>query len=352
MEEENEISLSPIGRLMSDDTETVEEQSAYVSGFERNQPEDSPEPASSLAERRRPKRERPVSSTSLDSLSDEDFFETGIREARASRERDRDRRRQPNPDPRPAVRATIPTPKRMAAPPPRRDEKINSPDSPPEDKYDTFRQRYNPGDLISAGRGGRPVRRGAPPRDSDPSSGRGFDNDGGDSPNVLRIVGVAGVFVLLIFLVFMTVSRNSINRRYAEAQERIASMETAYARTNSLEREVDSLEIQRSTLQNRVDDLEAQLEQQNNAGTQAGTTQPGTDTGTSDIDEAPPGQGNLPATHVIERGQSLTRIAVLFYGPGTATENHLRAEHIARYNNIPSLDAIQAGQTITIPPLP
>jgi len=351
--EENEVLLSPIGRLMSDDTTTDEEQNAYVSGFERSQPDSYPEPASAPAERRRPKRERPA--PPIDALPDEDFFEVGIREARAGRERDRERRRQPNPDPRPAVRATVPTPKRMAAPPPRHgDEEVYPPDSPPEDIYDTFRQRYNPRDLISAGRGGRPVRRGASPRDGAPSGGRSLDNnnDSGDTPNVMRIAAVAGIFVLLLVLVIMTVNRNSINRRYNEAQERIAGMETAYARTNSLEREVDSLEVQRTTLQNRVTYLEAQLEQQNNPGTQEGTTQPGADTDGSDQDESPPGQGNLPTTHVIQPGQSLTGIAILHYGRGTATENHLRAEHIARYNNIPNLEAIQAGQTITVPPLP
>ena len=354
--EEKEISSSPIGRLMSDDIETDEEQSAYVSGFERNQPEDFSEPvlAPNPAERRRPKRERPSSPVGSLPETDEDFFEAGIREARAGRERDRERRRQPNPDPRPAVRATVPTPKRMAAPPPRRDqEEIYSSDSPPEDKYDTFRQRYNPGDLISAGRGGRPTRRGAPPRDGDPSGGRGFDNDGGgDTPNVLRIVAVAGVFVLLLVLVIMTVNRNSINRRYNEAQERIAGMEIAYARTNSLERELESLEATLTVRENRIEYLESQLAQQNNAGTQAGTTQPGTNVDNSDIDDTPPGQGGLPAYHVVQPGQSLTGIARIFYGDGTATENHLRAEHIARYNDLPNLESIQPGQTLTIPPLP
>ena len=351
--EENEMVSSPIGRLMSDDTEPAEEQSSFVSGFERNQPalEEPPAPA----ERRRPRPERPASSAD----TDEDFFEAGIREARAGRERDRERRRKSNPDPKPAVRATVPTTRRMTGPLPRRGEEAgHSTGSLPEDKYDTFRQRYNPDDLISAGRGGRPpARRGTPPpRGGSDNRGRDrdFDNDGGD-PNLVRWLAVGGVLVLLILLVIMTVGRTSASRRYNEAAERIVSMEAAYAESNSLRRQVDSLEATLRTRDNRITYLENQLDQQDGTaatgdGAQQGTT--GQDTGTTGTDEAPPNQDDFPRTHVVQAGQNLTRIARIHYGDGTGTENHLRMLHIAAYNNIAYPFNVSGGQSITIPPPP
>jgi len=58
-----------------------------------------------------------------------------------------------------------------------------------------------------------------------------------------------------------------------------------------------------------------------------------------------------PASHVVQVGDSMTRIAVLFYGEGTAEENLMRAELIAEYNNLLNWEAIQVGQTLLIPAL-
>ena len=58
----------------------------------------------------------------------------------------------------------------------------------------------------------------------------------------------------------------------------------------------------------------------------------------------------LPMQHIIQPGQTFTQIAIQFYGNGTASENHLRALHIATYNNL-SPERPLAGAEITIPPL-
>lgn len=349
----DELNLSPIERLMSDELDEIdvmEEPNAFVSGFDRSQPEEHPAPV----ERRRPKRERPAPAD-----PDDDFFEVGIREARAGRERDRERRRAPNPNPRPAVRATVPTPKRMATPPPRHEEEgIYMSDSPPEDQYDTFRQRYNPRDLISAGRGGRPVRKGAPPpRDDGPGPSRGSimsrfaDDDDSENPNMLRMIYIAGVFVLLAIIVIMIVSRTRLSTRYNDAQETIASMQAAYARTNSLEREVNELNAEITVKDNRITYLESQINQQQVTGLPNDTT-PVDGDDPDDGAVSAPGQGNFPVQHTVASGQNLTAIARLHYGPGTATENHLRMLHIAEYNNVPYPFTLRVGDVITIPPLP
>ena len=326
---------SPIGRLMSDEEEVIVEEDTLVSGFDRNQPEDAPPP-----ERRRARRPQPAVDP------DEDFFETGIREARAGRERDR--RRQPNPDPRPATRATVPTHKRM---PRRNEDEFHPLDTPPEDKYDTFRQRYNPDDLISSGRGSRPPRKGAPPPREGAPARRGYDSDnsGGGNTSMLRMVALGGIFVLLLILVIMTVNRNSLNRRYNEAAERIESMEAAYAENDALRRQVSSMEAEQLADSIRIAELETQLASlTNSGGEQVAGNQAGAENG---AEEAAPGQGDFPRQHEVERGQLLTAIARLHYGDGTATENHLRALFIADYNNV-NADNVPAGTILTIPALP
>jgi len=340
---------SPIGRLMSDesDEEPAEEPNAFVSGFARSQPEEAPAPIE-----RRPRRERPVSPS-----SDEDFFEAGIREARASK--DRDRRRRPNPDPRPAMRAGTPTSKRMASPPPsrRREQEFNLPDAPPEDQYDTFRQRYNPDELISTTRGMRPVRRGAAQQreEIDLSASRGFASrfadDEGERTSLVRWVAFAGVIVVLGFIIILATGRSRALRDYREVRYQVTGMEAAYARYNSLVWENEAMAIQIESLQDDIRELEAQLRQLTTPDT-PGITRPadnGDDNGTTD---APPAQGNFPATHVVESGQTLSSIARLFYGPATDSEVQLRANRIAAYNNIADPSLIRVGDVLTIPALP
>lgn len=341
--DDDSMSSSPIGRLMSDETEVVaEEDASLVSGFDRSKAEaDEPPPP---MERRRPKRERP------DPDADEDFFEAGIRDASTGRERGR--RRQPNPDPRPAARATVPTHKRMAAPR-RNEDEFHPLDMPPEDKYDTFRQRYNPKELISSGqgsRGSRPPRKGAPPtRDGAPRR-----SDGGEDLNLLRYVTLAGVLVLLIVLVLMTVSRNRLTRELEDARETIDSMQDAYARTNSLIRENEELEAQTLADAIRIEELEAQLGVQN--GDEEGEyplllQQPDDPTTAGEETSATASLGDFPRQHVVLRGQNLTTIARMHYGDGTASENYARAIFIANYNDLDP-NNVPADTVLTIPPLP
>ena len=340
---------SPIGRLMSDETddEPTEETNAFVSGFSRNQPE---EPSAPIE--RRSRRERPASPS-----SEEDFFEAGIREARASRDRDR-RRRPTNPDPRPAVRAGVPTPKRMTSPL-RRDDEYALPDSPPEDQYDTFRQRYNPDELISTTRGPRPQRRGAPQREReeiDLSASRGFASrfadDEGERTSLVRWVAIAGVIVVLGVMIILATGRTSAINRYNAAAYRVRNMEAAYLEHDAIARQNDARAIEIDSLNDRINYLENRLEQLTPATTTGtGVTPPGPGADAT-TDYVPATPGGFPATHIVESGQTLSRIARLFYGSGTDTEVQLWANHIAAYNNIADPSLIRVGDVLTIPPLP
>ena len=353
---EEKTPSSPIGRLMDDD-DTDNEPSTYVSGFDRD---DNRPPLPSPTERRT-RRERPAQPPQDES---DDFFEAGMREARASR--DRDRRRQPNPSPKPAVRANVPTQRRMAGPPPRRnEEEIPISSGPPEDKYDTFRQRYNPDELISTSRsgsgGGRPVRAGQRPQrnEVDLSASRGFaprrrdedDDDGSDYTGMVRIIAFAAALAFIGVIIFLGFSRASINRQLTEANETIAAMQAAHAGPAGWENVQNELNAEINRLNGIINDYQAQL----NALQDPYTPPQGGLAAGNDLppgDPAPPAQNNLPATHVVVRGDSLTSIAIRFYGRGTNAENHLRAQHIATYNNLRNLDDIYVGQVLTIPPLP
>ena len=336
----DDLSASPIGRLMSDDDETTGESSAYVSGFDRTPPEET----SPLAEPE-PVAEPPASKTP-ESLDDDDFFEAGIREARAVRER----RRQPNPAPRPAVRANVPTQRRMTSPPP-----MSQP--PPEDAYDTFRQRYRPGELISSTKGGRPVRQ-APPvaggRSPMPPPRAVHDDD---SINPLRYLLLGAVVVFLGVLVFLLVHSHNLRGNLAEAEATIASMQAAYDRYGNVVEANELLQAEVDAQAVIIENLEAELALRN----EVGTTEPGTPSGGENnqptTTEPPVNVAPFPRTHVIQRGQNLSSIARYHYQvagqpPLTASEVYSLAGHIQRYNNIANQNAIQAGQTITIPAPP
>jgi len=372
-----EEDLSPIGRLMDDDVGFENEPSAYVSGFSRKP---APEPEKTEAPRRRRerpetiamprtdpsqeknprRRQTPVQELSPGSGSEpgpgDDFYEAGIREAR--------RRRPQNPDPRPAVRAAVPTSRRMAQPPPRRHSEPTQDDrkadQQPEDSYDTFRQRYR-GDLISSGAsrgtgGERTAARRQPPPQGGARNGHApartrDSNNNDDAASLLRMGLLGGIFLVFVVFIILIVRINTLANRNSEAEYTIASMEDAYERYHSVvaANAAQDMEIRRQEAEiNRLNSELAAFRAENmpggaDGGGQAigdgtpGTTQPST--------EPPP---EWPRTHTIVTGDSLGRIARAFYG----SSDLVYIEHIAQYNNIRDPNNIPLGRTITIPAPP
>jgi len=377
---EEDVSQSPIGRLMDEDADN-EEPSAFVSGYNRSsntdrgveQELDERPPLPSPVTERRPRRERPAPPPTD---TDEDFFETGIREARATRDRDRERRRQPNPAPRPAVRATVPTQRRMAGSPPPTRREDDELDSTQDSSYDNFRQRYNPDELISSGRGSssggdggsaasRPARTTQrTPRtggDVDLSASRGFaarraereSDDNGDNTGIVRIVAGGTIFVLLILLVIMTGSRAGINRRYRAANARIYEMQATYDRANHYQTRYEAASTENTNLRLSNADLRAQLTEHETGSSTTGN-------GTSNDNSTASGDGvpdtiaatDFPRPHTVAAGENLVRIAIIHYGSSTASENQARANFIASYNNITNPNLLFVGAELTIPALP
>jgi len=307
---------------MNNDDDTSGEPSAFVSGFERA-PHEPPK-----------------------QTGEDDFFETGIREARAARER----RRQPNPAPRPAVRATVPTQRRMAAPPPPRHDGDPTSMTPPEDAYDTFRQRYNPGELISPARGGRPVRNVPPVQGSERRPApQHYDED---AVNPLRYLLLFGVIVCLGVFIFLLVRLSSVRSDLADARATIQTMQDESERYHLTAEQRDHWydEYHRISLEHEY--LQLRYAQLSGAGTtDPGTQQPGTgDSDQPTTTEPPTTEPPFPRVHVLQQGQTVSAVAEIHYG----RRDWLLVLHILSYNNL-SEDAaarLPAGATINVPAPP
>ena len=366
---------SPIGRLMDDDVGFENEPSAYVSGYDRQEQQQDAEKspttrrrrerpdatASHMADhndsretRRRPRpesrqesRPEPRARSIQDLAPDDDFYEAGIREAR--------RRRPPNPDPRPAVRAAVPTPRRMSAPPPRAQAEQNEADRnqspPPEDSYDTFRQRYR-GDLISAGAsrsagGERSAGRRQPATHGEARGAQARSSqDSDDAANLLRVGIFGGVLLFLVIFIILIVQINRLSNSNSDAQYTIANMEEENARYHAAaaDRDAHYAEIRRQEAEiNRLNNELTALQNQDLTDGQ------GTSDGTiSDNQTDAEPEPDWPRTHVVLGGQSLGRIATIFYGANTL----YLVEHIQRYNNIANANHIQEGDVLIIPAPP
>jgi len=365
------------------------ETSEFVSGFSRTQPREvreRPRPATRPRQQAPPPRPAPPQAD-----ADVDFFEAGVREARARSERAG--MRPPNPDPQPALRAAVPTQRKMSAPPPQRDDAHNyydsgpmprhdsgpmprhdsgpmphhdsrppmrqesgplprqesrpltrprgsgerytpparletmprnttprhtaprrdgymsrrgetaprhtppplprhNPHPPPEDQYDTFRQRYNPGDLISSGRG-RPA--------PHPDGRRRDDDTGGVNP--LRFVLIAFVIALLILLVILIVQltrvsaeRNELSEQIAAAEETVERYEAQGDDLATIRREYNALRALYNALYEEHQICLAEPIDDDGVLLDPGTNRP-----------------ILPATYTVQSGDYVRRIAHRFY---------------------------------------
>ena len=300
---------------------------------------------------------------------DEDYFAKGMRDAQSGapagsrderpspRERDRGERRGRPPAQRPPGPRGQGNPRRGAQSQPQRDPDLEQDPQLTDEEMDGFRQRYNPDELISTTRGPKRPQR----QDVDLSASRGFqssrpqrggyDEDANDSLSLIRWVATIGVVVVLLILVFLAVSRSRANARYLEASERIEEMQATY----DLASNYRALANSRATEITRLENLVEALQNQPAPGQteDPGQAYPGTYSPPAEGGEAATAAG-FPTTHTVVAGDNLTRIAIQHYGSGSSSQNQIRAEHIATYNNIPlnQMGGIQTGQVLTIPAPP
>jgi len=411
------------------DDSTPGEASEFVSGFNRTQPREVRErPRSATRPRQQavpPPPSRPAPPIPQED-NDIDFFEAGVREARARSERSGTR--PSNPDPQPAVRVAVPTQRRMPMPPQRDDENYynsapmprhdsepmprydsepmprqesgslprqesrplsrprgsgerytpparlettprttvprhtaprtggymprrgetaprhtppplprhnerHNPQPPPEDQYDTFRQRYNPGDLISSGRG----RPGGPHPDG--RSRRDDDDAGGVNP--LRFVLIAFVIALLVLLVILIVQLTRVSAERNDLREQITDAEEAIERYEAQSGELLTVRHEYGTLRVLYDALyaEHQICLAEPVVVDGVTTNPIT------------GEIILPTTYTVQPGDYVRRVAQRFYDSIEPFYWRLIVDANPAVAARPNY-ALHIGDVLTIPALP
>jgi len=333
---------SPAGSLYDDAPE--DEPSAYVKGFAREEAEEVSfdeepiaEPPPARTRRAEPRAETP--------------FEMGIRDA-ANRE---ERRRQSNPTPRPAVRAGTP-PRRMAQPPrpATGGGRSSAPQNADQDaSYDDFRKRYSPGELISSGdRPERPNRRPASSRNAPPRA-RAAHPANDDMINPLRWALVGCVGVVLIIMILLIVRLNSVSSQRDDYRAQVESMTATVNAANDVETERDLLDEEVERLEGLLEianNTIAQLQGGGNAGADPGTGDTPNQGGTTSQPDTSGGtaQHTFPTTHEVLLGQTLSRIAILFYGSDSID----LINHIAAANGITNINNVPAGRVLDIPAPP
>lgn len=301
----------------------------------------------------RPRGRRATATSRL--LSDEPIsdYEAGRRDAAELLGEEyvpeRSRRRTSNPDPRPAVKGTRTAYDEM----PMESTKVRTaPLVTGDEDFDDFRTRYSPDELISgtksarreermearrAQRDGyeeRPVRA-ARTSPSDPAA-----------VNPMRYILAGAVIVALAVLLFMILRISSLSRDLTDAHAQLADQTT-------LQQDYDQLRAHTLDLTNLLNNANthiAELEEKIAQGyfPNDETTDPGENGETNETTtNNEPGRPTLPATHVVVRGDNLTRIANYFYG---STHPDLIARIVAA-NNLANQDDIREGQTLTIPAL-
>jgi len=259
-----------------------------------------------------------------------------------------------------------------------RREELQKLPNPTDDDLNTFRNRYQTGELFSPPRNtGRPQRQQRQERQERgeeqerPRQGRGERGERqerldarprlrpverepeGVSP--IKMIFAGAACVVLVIVCILTFSMCSAQSRYREASAAllVAQQAEATAESNALIRirgysdDYNALRQEYNALHARLcDDCRnpqtADPSNGNGDGERAGTN-PG---GTTD---QPPPLPPLPATVTVQSGDNLNNIARRHFGNAdTATLDHIMADnpHITNRNNIP------AGATLQLNPMP
>lgn len=190
----------------------------------------------------------------------------------------------------------------------------------------------------------------APPRRKEPQPQA-------DGPNPMRylvafiVVGVLGIMAV------MTFNNRNLRRELDEIQGQEATIEAQAVTIQSLELDIDGYRAQVAGLTAERDGYRAQVQAQApqdgqgdpaaaNGAAGAPTGETTTDDGAGAEDTTPPADTG-PRTHVVQRGDSLSRIARIYFGSDSLTYQNLI---LAANPQITDPDDIRIGQEINIPP--
>jgi hypothetical protein len=355
-----ELSRAAVGRLFDADEEEDSPppiKSAFVSGFERASAKSADEnptkkrelPPRESNERFKPAKEEPKQEekSEPEEQNEEPSLERHRRRETATtrmlnnappeenpeREpRERNGRRR-NPAPRPAVRVNV-----------EHAQEENS-----EEDLDSFRRRYNSGELVSPPRNtNRPVRPGGR-SDVRTNRVRAEDRDA-ETISPIRMIIAGVVLGVLVLVTVLTMQLISVRNNFNEAQDTLVEVQASLAEVNSrmtLAAQDHAYEL--TLAQNRIAELERRMRA---AGIDpdAEHVAPGDGVGPGEEtnETSTPAAPELPTTHTVLGGENLGRIARRYY-PGV--EQATAVSHIQRTNNITNPNNIQAGQVLQITPL-
>ncbi|MCL2223712.1 MAG: LysM peptidoglycan-binding domain-containing protein [Defluviitaleaceae bacterium] len=259
--------------------------------------------------------------------------------------RDRNGRRR-NPSPKPAVRVNVPKERRVQEDQQEHAGDPNEPHPSPDD-LETFRRRYNSGELFSPPRNpNRPTRKDR--NDVRTNRARSNDRDAETINPILVILSVAAILVLVIVSV-LAFQLISMRGNFGEAEDRIAELEAQL--TSQQAQHSSAME----TLQNTATAQQTENANLRSILTELGidpdhppeadeTSRPGTDIPV--VPPQPP-EPEWPITHVIALGESISRIANRYFG----NSSHATIEHIRATNNIANINNVQVGQVLTLTPM-
>jgi hypothetical protein len=317
-------------------------------------------------ERPKPRRE---SVTARLIHGDEDAFEMGARDGRVMRERtDRDRRRAAaanNPAPRPAARVNVAAERPMREehpqerpreerrknphqqrPPgeerrrnPRREERAAMSASTTDEDLNGFRQRFNPGELVSSPRNtNRPVRAG---QARDVRKNRAKSEPAvreAESVSPIRWILAAGALAVLVLIVFLVIRMNSFASYRDEVYDARLAAETAETNLSAVNTLLSDLQRRYNNLRTEFDELREVNPTPGNPG------DPGNPHELAVI---------LPTYHVVVGGDILHAIALRYFPNVEPIE--LAMDHIFRSNQhiraFTDPNMLHAGWRLRIEPM-
>ena len=285
------------------------------------------------ADRPRPRRESSTTKMLQGDPNEIDYVEAGLRDGRNLRDRDRRRGSGGNPDPKPAVRVNV------ASERPMQDHEA---EPQAEEDFSGFRQRFNPGELVSSPRNpNRPVRQGQN-RDVRKDRMRVQSRDL-EAISPFRWIVTAGALVILALFIFMMFRMSTLSGYRTLAEEYRGTLAEERARIVSVEQERNEYRAQVLDNERLINELRAGNDPNPPS---AGPGQiPGT--GSDTTPQQTPQPTLLPAEHTVVRGDNLHAIARRFYG----NSDPETLQHIQAINGISNPNHIFVGQVLILTPM-
>ena len=166
------------------------------------------------------------------------------------------------------------------------------------------------------------------------------------SVNPLRVMVLLILIAILVLLVVLIAQNRSLRNQRNELRDDVERMQVDYDQYMAALVEIDLQDDRIEELEEERDHYRAQLQALQNASSGGSV---GSTTGNAQ-DNIPP-VVEFPVTHTVGAGQTLWRLAILYYGDAEPAVTQAQVQHIMAYNRLTN-DELRQGQVITIPAPP